>query len=419
MTRPAKTILTYAAIILTTLLAVEGVSFAILVWQSARSGDLGLGEAVSRRIHQHPLLDRLAVGRKGESEYVFSPPTQYTLRPDATFSGLKIGRHGFILNGDREPAHFPEKPPGLVRIVMLGGSSVAGATASGNDKTIPARLEALLNKDGEGPFQVLNFGMGGNYSYGEVMKLIAEAIYLRPDAVIMLDGFNDAHYANFEHLRANLDAPLINWADFSYHYFDAMTVLRGNIRPPPPVMTYAYLLVQSIQGKTRPGTMREHRAAVYDGLAVRALSDWVAETDPLYLSVLKTNMDVAAAWAARNGVWFFGYLQPHPWEFKDTACERDAGIRMIIPKLGPAMDMERYAEIMRSAFQGYARVYGELDAAYDDAPRVRFMDMRRLFDGVTDCIYMDAIHYNDAGNAIIAGRMVEDLEAAGVAPPSP
>ena len=57
--------------------------------------------------------------------------------------------------------------------------------------------------------------------------------------------------------------------------------------------------------------------------------------------------------------------------------------------------------------------------AYDDAPRVRFMDMRRLFDGVTDCIYMDAIHYNDAGNAIIAGRMVEDLKAAGVAPPSP
>jgi hypothetical protein len=124
MTRPAKTILTYAAIILTTLLAVEGVSFAILVWQSARGGDLGLEEAVSRRIHQHPLLDRLAVGRKGESEYVFSPPTQYTFRPDATFSGLKIGRHGFFLNGDREPAHFPEKPPGS------SGSSCSAAAVS-------------------------------------------------------------------------------------------------------------------------------------------------------------------------------------------------------------------------------------------------------------------------------------------------
>jgi hypothetical protein len=124
MTRPAKTILTYAAIILTTLLAVEGVSFAILVWQSARGGDLGLEEAVSRRIHQHPLLDRLAVGRKGESEYVFSPPTQYAYRPEATFSGLKIGGHGFILNGDREPAHFPEKPPGS------SGSSCSAAAVS-------------------------------------------------------------------------------------------------------------------------------------------------------------------------------------------------------------------------------------------------------------------------------------------------
>ncbi len=419
MTRPIKTLLTYAAIIVATLLAVEAVSFAVLVWQSARTGGVGLGRAISERIDQHPLIDRLKVRGKGESEYVFVPPTQYTFRPNATFSGLKIGKHGFILNGDAEPAPFPEKPEGLTRIVILGGSSAAGAKATGNDKTIPARLEALLNTGSEHRFQVLNFAMGGNYSYGEVMKLIAEAVYLRPDVVIMLDGFNDAHYANFEHLRVGLEKPLMNWADYSYHYFDAMTVLRGNVRPPPPVMTYTYLLVQSVLGKGGAGTVREQRAAIYDALPDRARSDWVAETDPLYLSVLKTNLDVAAAWAARNGVWFFGYLQPHPWEFKDTTCEQDAGTGMIIPNLGPSMDIERYAEIMRSAFQGYARVYGELDRAYGDTPRVRFMDMRRLFEEESQCIYMDSIHYNDDGNAIIANRMYEDLKAAGVVPPSP
>jgi hypothetical protein len=74
---------------------------------------------------------------------------------------------------------------------------------------------------------------------------------------------------------------------------------------------------------------------------------------------------------------------------------------------------------MRSAFQGYARVYGELDQSYDDTPRVRFMDMRRLFEDVSGCIYMDSIHYNDDGNAIIAERTYEDLKAGGVIPPSP
>lgn len=419
MTRLTKNILTYVSIIVVTLLAVEGLSFAVLVWQSARAKNVDFRQAISERLHQHPLLNRLKARGRGESEFVFVPPTQYALRPGATFSGLKIGKHGFILNGDAEPTPFPEKPPGLTRIVVLGGSSAAGAKATANDKTIPARLEALLNSGGQGRFQVLNLGMGGNYSYGEVMKLISEAVYLRPDVVIMFDGFNDAHYSNFEHLRVNLEAPLINWADFSYHYFDAMTVARGKLRPPPPIMTYAYLLVQSVLGRGTTETLQEQRAAIYDALPVRSLSDWVAETDPLYLSVMRANMDFAAAWAARNNVLFFGYLQPHPWEYKDISCEQDAGTRLIIPKMGSSMDLARYAEIMQAAFQGYARVYGDLDTAYNDKPGVRFIDMRRLFEDVNECIYMDAIHYNDDGNAIIAQRMYADLKAAGVVSSSP
>jgi lysophospholipase L1-like esterase len=408
-----KTLREYAVILVVTLLVVECFSFGVLVWRSA-AGDLSLGQAVAARLRQHPLLDRRVARVKRDSEYVFFPITQHSFRADTSFQDLRVGRHGFILNGDDEPEHYPDKPRGLTRIVLLGGSSAAGATATGNDKTIAARLEALLNGPGEARFQVLNFGMGGNYTYGELTRLITEVAYLEPDVVIMFDGFNDAHYSNFEHLRAELDAPLMNWADYSYKYFDAMAGLRGSIRPPPPVMTYAFLLVQSFVAPAGDASVREQRAAIYAALPARTLSDWVAARDPRYRSVLQTNLDVAAAWAARRGSWFFGYLQPHPWEYKDIACERGADTRLMVGRLGPSVDEARYAAVMRAAFQGYAEAYAELEAAYADSERVRFIDLRRLFEGVGECIYNDPIHYNDQGNLLIASRMYADLRDAGL-----
>jgi hypothetical protein len=398
-----------------TLLVIELLSFGLLVLRSAWAPDVTLAQAVSRRLHQHPWLDLGVRELKQDSEYVFIPTTQHAFRAGSEFEGLRVGRHGFILNGSDEPEGYPEKPPGLVRIVMLGGSSLAGATATGNDKTIPAQLEALLNQSADGTrFQVLNFGMGGNYSYGELTRLVTEVAYLEPDVVILFDGYNDAHYAMIEHGRAELDAPLMNWADYSYQYFDTMSGLRGALRGAPPVMTYAWLLVADALGRARGGSVREQREALYRGLPARALSDWVARRDPALRSVLKTNLDVEAAWAARHGIWLFAYLQPHPWEYKDTRCERDAGVDMVLERRGPELDEAGYVALMRSAFQAYAEVYRELAVAYADAERVRFTDLRPLFEQVADCVYNDSIHYNDHGNALIAQRMRADLLAARV-----
>jgi len=185
------------------------------------------------------------------------------------------------------------------------------------------------------------------------------------------------------------------------------------------VMTYAYLLVESLRGRARAGSVREQRAATYAELPARALSDWVAKRDPGYRSVLATNLDVAAAWAARRDTWLFAYLQPHPWEYKDTSCERAAGRSLMLESVIPLVGEDRYVQVVRDAFQAYAQVYRELGAAYADAPRVHFIDLRRLFEDVNECIYHDSIHYNDAGNLRIARRMHADLVEAGFAGPAP
>ncbi len=178
-------------------------------------------------------------------------------------------------------------------------------------------------------------------------------------------------------------------------------------------MTYAYLLVAEWLGGANSQSLRERRAALYAELPAHALSAWIATRDPRFESVLQTNLDLAAAWSARQNAWFFGYLQPHPWQYKDLGCERAAGTKLMVGRLGPTIDEARYADIMRAAFQGYARAYGALDQAYAGEMRIRFIDLRQLFDGLADCIYNDPIHYNDQGNRLIAERMHADLRAGG------
>lgn len=408
MGKLVRTARDYAIIGIVTLLVAELIAFAILSWSLAASANVTVLAAMGERLRQHPLADQSMRKPRNDSEYQFLPTTQLAFKSGTSFSTLQVGQHGFILNGADEPAGFPEKAPNLVRVVILGGSSAAGATASGNDKTIAAQLEKLMNRRGGARYQVLNFGVGGNYSYGELQKLITEVAYLDPDVVIMFDGFNDAHYARLEHLRAGLPAPLMNWADFSYRYFDTMAGLRGRLRAPPPVMTYAYLLVEQLIGND-PVSVRAQREALYAELPATALSDWVAGRDPAFTSILATNLEVAASWTARRGIAFIGYLQPHPWEFKDLSCEREQGIRLMVGRLGPTMDEARYAATMQDAFQAYATAYQDLDDAFANEESVRFIDMRRLFEASAECIYNDPIHYNDAGNLAIAERMRDDL----------
>lgn len=412
MGKLGRTFRDYAVVGIVTLLAAELLAFSVLTWQSAAAGDMGLLESARQRLLQHPWLDQRVREIKKDSEYQFLPTTQLAFKAGTTFSDLQVGRWGFVLNGDDDPVPFPDKSKDLKRIVLLGGSSAAGATATANERTIAAQLESLLNAAGEQRYQVLNFGVGGNYSYGELMKLITEVVYLQPDAVIMLDGFNDAHYANLEHLRAGLPAPLMNWADFSYQYFDTMAGLRGRLRAPPPVMTYSYLLVARISNGDAQ-SVRKQRLALYGGLPAMSLSGWKAEADPLFSSILATNLDIAASWAARNSVRFIAYLQPHPWEYKNLDCERARGVRLMVGRLGPDMDEAKYAAVMQAAFQAYSAAYRDLDTTYADDAAVRFIDLRRLFDETTDCIYNDPIHYNDAGNRVIAERMRADLAELG------
>ena len=79
-----------------------------------------------------------------------------------------------------------------VSIWMVGGSTVAGSGASANNRTISAQLEALLRKKSGPTVSVVNAGVGGWFSQNELAFITQELLPLhRPDAVIVMNGYND------------------------------------------------------------------------------------------------------------------------------------------------------------------------------------------------------------------------------------
>lgn len=116
----------------------------------------------------------------------------------------RINRLGF--RGDRE--YSPEKPPGVYRIIVLGGSNTYGFSVS-NGETYPERMQQLLDKRFPGRFEVWNAGIN---AYVMVQKTAYARELLEryaPDMLIFQD-FNNSRRAFFyrdaryrEHFRAN------------------------------------------------------------------------------------------------------------------------------------------------------------------------------------------------------------------------
>ena len=105
----------------------------------------------------HPVYGRFHV--PGFDGWVKSP--EFTSRVSINSLGLR---------GPEQPY---EKRPGVTRILVLGDSFVEAAQVD-QDQGVVARLEAALNEDGSGSYEVLNGGVGGWGTAQEYIYLTSE-----------------------------------------------------------------------------------------------------------------------------------------------------------------------------------------------------------------------------------------------------
>lgn len=123
--------------------------------------------------------------------YTPHPYNAYSLAPNVSLD-THIGTLQTSPWGTRGPDQTYEKPPGVIRIVTLGGSTTFCVYASEDSKTWPAQLEAVLNERlAPQRFDVVNYGAAGYNSADSLATFALRAIDRDPDIVIVLHAWND------------------------------------------------------------------------------------------------------------------------------------------------------------------------------------------------------------------------------------
>jgi formylglycine-generating enzyme required for sulfatase activity len=119
-------------------------------------------------------------------EAVLDPVLFFRLKPnaEANHGWVRIDRFGY-----RGRDHSAVKPPGVYRILCVGGSNVYGLGLS-NDDTWPAQLERELNEHYTGRYEVWN---GGACAYvGTQMARIADEMLAKYDPDLIFIGLSNA-----------------------------------------------------------------------------------------------------------------------------------------------------------------------------------------------------------------------------------
>lgn len=128
--------------------------------------------------------------REGSLQY---RPTSYARHIfPATAQVIRFGDHLVSVNkkGYRGQDFTVKKPPGTIRIMIYGGSSVFGADqADGNDW--PSLVQKYLNNDGVLNVEVINAGIPGHATADSVNRLMLEGHYFEPDFIVGYHGWND------------------------------------------------------------------------------------------------------------------------------------------------------------------------------------------------------------------------------------
>jgi hypothetical protein len=410
----ARTIATYAAIFIVTMLLLELATFVANVLRAPPDQTFFAAvRSVYSRAQSDPPADPEL---HPPQSTIFSPLTQIRRIPgEPTILPYLINRLGLVDNESDEAAlrAMPEKPPGVVRIILYGGSTAMGAGVRSGRKTITGQLERLLNRATRPGvlFQVLNFGHGASQTYSDLNFMASMGTYLEPDVSISLNGWNDAFFAT-ESSRYTSSSYILNWTDFSYHYHDAINGLKPPRWVSLPFLPFTSMLFNDIRAARFAAGGRV--TAFYDAMPMRLVTREADQSNPLRDRLLLENLRYTAGYFVHRNSYFLSYLQPHPLQFRtllDTPPGRsEADIVNRSIEATSRNPPDEYRRRMIALFDAYAERYRQLQKEYAEFSNIRFIDSRDALADLAEPAYVDIIHYGTAGQKHLAERMFRDLK---------
>lgn len=137
-----------------------------------------------------------------------------------------MGAKTYFINehGSRGTSFKLPKPPGVRRIVVLGGSTVFDLNADeGFDW--PHLVEKLLKEKGHNEVEVINAGIPGHTSSDSLGRLYTEIWQWEPDYLMIYETWNDIKYFN----SLSYDTPLIRLVKPSNPNADPFKTYQGTM----------------------------------------------------------------------------------------------------------------------------------------------------------------------------------------------
>ena len=300
-------------------------------------------------------------------------------RPSARVysKGRHINTNSF---GYRGPEFELVKPPGVLRIACIGGSTTFDVKVSDDTKTWPAQLQNLLrDAHGRQRVEVINAATNGYALPRTIIDLALRTLDMQPDWVICYPGVNDLAYAH---------QPSHQWGQSH----------RALVHPPPPARWWDGLLPYSelyneIQARIRYA--RQKRYGNWRGVEIERRD----RPDARGITAFERNLATLA-----------GICRGHD-------------IRLVLVTVRTAYDPQQPPELQHRLAKGDLMDHPHLSLAghyvgYETINRLirqaaeRFdlslIDQAKALPG-GEAQFEDSVHFNDAGSAAFAAFAAERL----------
>jgi lysophospholipase L1-like esterase len=287
--------------------------------------------------------------------------------------------HRFTPGADCEPGSF--------RILVFGGSSAWGWGVV-DSAAIPALLQRFWPSAGRGVC-VQNLGQLGHVSTQEVIELLRQLQNGNvPDLAIFFDGHNDVHSAANQriagvHALVNRTARLFEEQSDTRRGARAIDLIRATAT----FRLIHQLVPQRDAANVGPEGTPEYSGATADAISPTDIERLADDIVRIYL----TNYRTVAALSREFGFSYAFFLQP---ELSLSAKPRSEEEQAI------GTDEVVYVPVLRA-------VRTRLEAAFPTMPHL--YDLADIFDGETDQIFIDHVHFTPDGSEIVVRRIIERL----------
>ncbi len=296
-------------------------------------------------------------------------------------------RHNAL--GFRGPEIETAKPPGVARIVCLGGSTTYGNKVDDPEDAYPGALQRELRARGRAA-EVVNAGCPGWSSLQSLINLQIRVTELSPDLVIVYHGMNDVHarlvwppeaYRRDQSGHVSLDPTPCRWWETS-SALRTLAVVTG-VSQPQASLSRAFGLPPATAYSLE--FWKQTRAGVYPQgfFSEVPVSRMLEANPPIYF---EANLRDIVATVRRSG----GEALLVTWAFSPRALTGDDP-RLETPEYGEAIAQQN--EVVRALAARMAVPLLDLAAEY-----------------LPDSDYRDGYHFTPAGNRHRAALLADLIE---------